>query len=425
MNTLEDRLKAALTETAAEIAPDGVPPLRLPVRPGRWAWARSWAWLAAPVTAAAAVTGVTVLSVILAQQGAPGRPLQTRVGNGPAPVLPPRYAAIAYPSRDSLESKLVIRSTATGRTLATVAPPRPANSFCALSGTPDGRTFVAQVCTVTAKKFSADSGGVGTMPGKFYKVTVGKRGKVTGLRPLPIPLGGPDELQSLSVSPDGSKAAVASVHFNRYARDPAIRLYSLATGQLLRSWTWAGKADIGGRLMSPGTGVSPVSWTADGRTIAFLLTLREDLPSQVRLLDTTAAGSSLRASRLVLSFTGTRVAEAFPFLEGPDVIITPDGSRIVATTATPISHPARTRLALSEFSAGTGAPIAVLNPLTVAGNDDFLRPPLWSSPDGSTLITIGVPAGRSVGRVLPLGVVTGGRFTPLPGRMAGITQIAF
>ena len=93
MNMLEDTLAAALTETAAEIPADHLPPLQLPARPargrarrpGRRAGARSWAWLAAPVTAAAAVAGVTVLSVALTGQGGPGQPPPGALGQRGAP----------------------------------------------------------------------------------------------------------------------------------------------------------------------------------------------------------------------------------------------------------------------------------------------------------------------------------------------------
>jgi len=62
VNTLEDTLVAALTETAAEIPADHLPPLQLPTRPargpawfpGRRAGNQFRTWLA-PVTAAAAV----------------------------------------------------------------------------------------------------------------------------------------------------------------------------------------------------------------------------------------------------------------------------------------------------------------------------------------------------------------------------------
>ena len=48
---------------------------------------------------------------------------------------------------------------------------------------------------------------------------------------------------------------------------------------------------------------------------------------------------------------------------------------------------------MSEFSAANGARAAVLDPVTLGGNSVLYRAVLWSSPDGSNLITTGVPAG--------------------------------
>ena len=80
----------------------------------------------------------------------------------------------------------------------------------------------------------------------------------------------PNDLDALAVSPDGSKLAVASAdHSSDFGRDPVIGLYKLGTGQLLRSWTWDGQADIMGR--SGGTG--SMSFTADGSTIEFPLSV--------------------------------------------------------------------------------------------------------------------------------------------------------
>jgi hypothetical protein len=147
---------------------------------------------------------------------------------------------------------------------------------------------------------------------------------------------------------------------------------------------------------------------------------------QVRLLDTTAPGRSLRSTRLVLNFGPTPSLQLSAALEGPDSMITPDGSRIVASTAVVGGHPASTRLTVSEFSAATGSKAAVLSPVTVRGNNVLFQTVLWSSPDGSKLIAAGVPdGGLAPGRPLPIGVVTARGFTRLPGSLAGITQIAF
>ena len=430
MNTLEDTLVAALTGTAAEIAPDHLPPLRLPARPargrarrpGRRAGARSWAWLAAPVTAAAAVAGVTVLSVALSAQGGPGQPAPGALASG-GPALPPRYAALVEKVQDSgtgIGSSLVIRATATGRTLATVDPPGAANAFCDLAGSPDGRTFVAEACTGWVS-----SGGDQTVhltKPKLYRLTLDDQGKVSSLSPLDISPPAPNDLDALAVSPDGSKLAVASAdHSSDFGRDPVIGLYSLGTGQLLRSWAWDGQADIMGR--SGGTG--SMSFTADGSTIEFPLSVGDQLAGQVRLLDTTAPGSSLRQARLVLNFGPTPDLQVAAGPQGPDSMITPDGSRIVASTAD-VSGQARTQLTVSEFSAATGAKAAVLSPVTVRGNNVLFQTVLWSSPDGSKLIAAVMPAGGlGPDRLLPVGVLTARGFTPLPGSLAGITQIAF
>jgi hypothetical protein len=432
VNTLEDTLVAALTETAAEISADHLPPLRLPTRPargpawfpGRRAGNQFWTWLA-PVTAAAAVAAVTALSLVLTLQSGPAhQQLPAALGRGAA-VLPPHYAALATQGKHgaaSFRSSLVIRDTATGRTVATVDPPAPANSFCDVSGTPDGRTFVAEGCIVTVTGGS-DAQTVKTSPVKFYRLTVDDQGKVSDPSPLPVPVPGGYDLDGVAVSPDGSKLAVASAdHGSDFARNPAIRLYRLGTGQLLRSWTWDGRADITGR----GAGASPLSWTADGTTIAFPLQVGKRDSGQVRLLDTAAPGSSLRSTRLVLNFGPTPSLQMDPGLDGPDSMITPDGSRVVASTATVSGRPARTWMTVSEFSAATGARATAFNAVTLIGNSVMYRAVLWSSPDGSKLIAAGVPdGGLAPGRPLPIGVVTARGFTRLPGNLAGITQIAF
>jgi WD40 repeat protein len=425
VNTLEETLVAALIDTAAEIPADHLTPLRLPARPARrpGRMPRSWAWFAVPVTAAAAVAGVTALSVALTAQGGPGQPPPGALASG-GPALPPRYAALVEKVQDSgtgINSSLVIRDTATGRTLATVDPPGAANAFCALSGTPDGRTFVAEACTGWVSGGSDQTVHL-TKP-KLYRLTLDDQGKVGSLSPLGISPPAPNDLDALAVSPDGSKLAVASAdHSGDFGRDPVIGLYSLGTGQLLRSWAWDGQADVIGRA----GGIASMSFTADGTTIEFPLSVGDQLAGQVRLLDTTAPGSSLRQARLVLNFGPAPFTQVAAGPLGPDSMITPDGSRIVASTADVSGQPARTQLTVSEFSAATGARTAVLDPVTLAGNSVLYRAVLWSSPDGSTLITVGVPAGGvPADDVLPIGVLAGGHFTALPGSLAGVTQIAF
>ena len=280
---------------------------------------------------------------------------------------------------------------------------------------------MAETCTVTVTGGNG-ARSVSTSPGKFYRLTVDGQGKVGRLSPLSVPVPGRYDLDGLAVSPDGAVLAVASAdHSHGFGRNPAISLYSLSTGQLLRSWTWDGQADIVGR----GAGTGPLSWTADGSAIAFPLSAGERDTGQVRLLNTAAPGRSLRSTKLVLDFGPTPSLQVSPSLDGPDSMITPDGSRIVASTAEVSHRPTRTRLTVSEYSAATGARAAVLAPVTVPGNSVLYRTVLWSSPDGSKLIVAALPDSQDPSRALPIGVLTRDGFTPLPGSLDGITQIAF
>ncbi|HEV8222053.1 MAG TPA: hypothetical protein VGQ05_17410 [Streptosporangiaceae bacterium] len=361
--------------------------------------------------------------VVAITSGSHGRPAPGAATGGASSALPPRYAALARQGDHGTASdrlRLLIRDTVTGQTLGTVDPPRPDNSFCDLSGTPDGRTFVVESCTVTVTGPS-DGQTVDTSPGRFYRLTVDDQGKVGRLSPLSVPVPGRYDLDGLAVSPDGSKLAVASAdHSHDFGREPAIQLYSLDTGQLLRSWIWPGVASIFGR----GAGGNPLSWTADGSAIAFPLSIGERMIAQVRVLDTAAPSGSLRSTRLVLDFGPTPSLQVAPSLDGPDSMITPDGSRIVASTAEVSHQPTRTHLTVSEYSAATSARAAVLAAVTLHGNSVLYRSVLWSSPDGSKLI-VGALPDDSPSRGLPVGVLTRHGFTPLPGSQDGITQIAF
>ena len=138
MNTIEDKVRLALRETGGEISPHSVPPLRLqdtrrtrlPRIPGRWA-----TWLT-PLAAAAAVAAVVATSLAISTTfggharptGPASAPRFTGSPIGPASALRlvPRYfVALSHPTQSEGDYRAVVRSTVTGRTLATVTPPRP------------------------------------------------------------------------------------------------------------------------------------------------------------------------------------------------------------------------------------------------------------------------------------------------------------
>src|SRR5215831_1572027 len=152
---IEDRLAAALRDTGEEISPDSVPPLRLrdgqrrvtlPRLPRRWMTGL------APLAAAAAVAVVVVASLPISSifhghirsTGPVAAPRWNGSPIGPRSALhkAPPYFVTLPPQALVYARTATVRSTVTGRVLATVSPPRPYKVFTWVSGSADNRTFV-------------------------------------------------------------------------------------------------------------------------------------------------------------------------------------------------------------------------------------------------------------------------------------------
>ena len=433
MNTVEDRLRAALRETAGEITPRSVPPLRLPGARRRGmagpAARRRWsAWLA-PLAAAASVTAVVAASLAIstAFQGghrAAGRPA------GPFAGVPPYYVVLTGKKpnlRPSIAQPLFaqVRATATGAVLTSVTPPKPYGTFSAAAGG-NNRTFV-----LAASKWKVARANGGTFAEatatKFFLLRLGADGRAGQLTSLPVPAMPPGaEISGFALTRDASKLAVALRGGVNGGPGPEIQVFSLATGAK-RVWTWPG----GGPITNNGGGNGQVlSWTADGRTLAFQQWVGNDI--DVRLLDATTRGGSLQSdSRLAVQWKDD--AESFHFvrgrasnvIDGFSAVITGDGTKIVAATASEIKHPLNSELAFTEFSASTGKVVDVLGRWPIPGlypgqNQDVL----WANSSGSKLIVLahtpGRPAkapqsGNAADYGIEFGVLEGNRFTPLPG----------
>jgi hypothetical protein len=431
MNHTEERLRAA-TRAAARTVQDGsAPPLRLPAdprqlpagrsRPPRAGWRRS----VAPLAAAAAVISVVGASVALTQRH--HGPARGAAASQPAEASLPRLAMMlvtpAHGRGAGLLSHLEIRATMTGRQLGSISPPRPENSFCDVSGSGSNRMFVAVTCAVTTTTLNGKP-AVTFVPRRLIGFRLSGAGRV--LRQWVLPIAVPRSLGSLAVSPDGSTiAAAVTGPGGRSPRDPAIELFSTASGQLLHRWTWPGRADIADRSYSGGV----LSWTADGTTLAFPLTTGHRVV-QTRLLDVGAPGSSLRASRVAVSFGHVPVQVSTVGTVGnSDSMITPDGRLIVSGTDGDSGHPGITSLAITEVPARPGPPAGTartLDPVPAGGPYKLYRQVLWSNRDGSVLIATGFPDGAvQLDGSTVIGVVTAHGFRPLPGNLAEVFRIAF
>jgi hypothetical protein len=432
MNTVEDRLRAALRETAGEVTPQSVPPLRLH-RPrgrrqgvagpaGRHRWA---AWLV-PLAAAASVIAVVAASLAISATFH-GRHRAASGPSGPFAGVPPYYIVLAgqNPSPAIIQlTSAEIRATATGAVLARVTPPPPYNTFTAVAAGND-HTFVlaAEKWKVTRK-----DGGTSYLAtaSKFFLLRLGAGGDIKRLTSLPIP---PEPagatISGFALTPDGTKLAVA-LRGGDGGPGPGIQVFSVAT-EAERVWTWPG----GGPITNNAGEGEVLSWTADGRTLAFQQWVAGNY-IHLRLLDTTTPGGSLQAaSRLLLRWPGDGATWHYVngkisnVLFGFSAIITPDGSKIVAATEDLTKHPLSSELAFTEFSAATGKVVKVLGRWPIPGlYPGQTQDVLWTNSSGSTLIVLahkpGVPtkdphAINSAGYGIEFGVQRGGQFTPLPG----------
>jgi hypothetical protein len=434
MNQTEERLRAA-TRAAARTVHDGTaPPLRLPAGPDQLPARRpgspraGWRRAVAPLAAAAAVIGVVSVSVVVTQgHGSPARGPASQ----PVPATLPRVAMMLVsplhgPGAGVLRY-LEVRATTTGQRLATIRPARPDNSFCDVTGTAGGRLFVAVACKVTTTL--TPKATVTEAPHALIGIRLSSAGRVVSTHALPLAV--PANLESVSVSPDGATLAAATADLSgAWPRDPAIALYSMASGRLLHRWSWSGTADISDRSYS----AAVLSWTADSRTLAFPLTTGHRSAVQARLLDVRAPGRSLRrASRVAVTFGHVPVqVSVVGTLGNSDTLITPDGRLIVSGTTPPSDRPGTTGLAIAEFPvrangpAGPARPVRTLDPVTAGGQFALYREVLWSNADGSVLIATGFRSSAvklDDGSVI--GTVTRNGFRPLPGSLAGVFQIAF
>jgi hypothetical protein len=311
----------------------------------------------------------------------------------------------------SADRYIKIRATATGKLLATIGPPRPYNAVGPLTAGADGRTFV-----FGARRIWQRNAGPSPKlaerdlrtPMKFLLLHITPQGHLQrAVLSLPDTMT-PMQRPSIALSPDGTRLAVA---FGGRGHTAAIQVITLTSGQV-RQWA---------QPHSPWTPLlnGEGAWTADGQTLAFEQQLitpprplkRYTLPAttQMRLLDITARGTSLAASKLlVLRPPAGESAPAQPFL-------TPDGTTLIGPVGskrfpeTP-NHPSTGQLA--AYSARTGALLRTLAPWVWrwpsppgrGGNPN--QTIAWSNRSGSQLIILQPRDDLNI-----LGVLTKNTFT--------------
>ena len=388
MNTIEDRIRAAARAAADTVAPDSVPPLRLPARRARRSWSFGSAWtrrlapaMAAVAVAVVAIVGVTVSRAVHDTAAAPNRAAPGTIASYVAAgQVPPYYVAIS-PSGTGA----AVRATATGKTLATIAPPTAGDQIVGVSAAADDRTFILD----ERPRGEFSSGGALS----FYKFRLDSAGRPGPLSALLVSVPENETVAGFALSPDADKLAVA------WAPDPGhhevgIQVFTLATGAVR---TWTATYGVGFDLSI----VTFLSWTQDERTLAFSWD-----GAGTRLLNPDAPDGNLdTASRAAFAGTGqgwTCMASA---------MITPDGRTLVcgARVRTSVSI-SNDQIGYAEYAAASGKLEHVLGQRLAGPQGPTLG---WANASGSVLIG-GVQTSPNSARLIT-GVITANRFVPLPG----------
>jgi hypothetical protein len=429
MTTIEDRLRAATRAAADTVAPGSAPPLRLPgTEPRRGRVRRSgagrrWADWAAPLAAAAAVTAV-IAGVLMVtrladlRQSRPGPPapgtVQLRRAPSTASEAIPSYVVGLAPGPllAAQSTRAVVRATASGAVLATLSPPRGYGSFAWVTAAADDRTFVLAAYGRGPATGSARARPAGNTTG-FFLLRLDPVAGTARLTPLSVPPqpdlpGMGSSISGIALSPDGGQLAVA--FGNAPGGRSELKLFDLRSGSVR---VWRG-APSGGELAADELGANPMSWTADGRTLA--VDQWVGLTINVHLLDTEAAGGDLWSGRRAVTFahwpSGSVAGSA---------IITPDGTKIIAMAVT--RH--ATQIQVNEFSASTGQALGTVVHLRYRRGAITSWPSvLWSDSSGSTLIVKTTrpgtkPIKNADATPGAFGVISNGHFTLLPGIPTG------
>jgi hypothetical protein len=415
----EEDLRAALRSLESH-APDPAAVLRAAQArggpPAQLNRGRRWRRVAAPLAAAASV--VAVVATVLALTGPDGSRGQAP-STGRAAALasvPPYYVALTGAAGGpGAPWHAMVRATATGKTLATVKPPRPYGTFSGVSGAADDRTFV-----LAAQRWvpGASAELNASQPTGFFLLRVNLATGAAPLTALPFTEKRGFQVMGMALSPDGSKLAVTAASPKNPQMAEQIQIFTLATGAE-HDWAWTGPGWIG----QQGSYSQPLSWAADNRTLAFQQWTGPHL--RIRLLDTAASGSSLgSARRVVPSVLSSN-------LDDSNSLLTPDGSTIIYSQKSVSTGLSREKLQFDEFSARTGKLLRTLDSwwfdIGLGRGGVPYQQVLWTKASGRTLIVISPPgtspAGRWVRPVRPvIGVLAGNRFTPIPGSPTAADQ---
>ena len=447
---LTSETAAAMRELASIVT--DAPPLRLAPRPGpaapRRRVQRRWtAWLT-PLTAAAAIIALAVTVVTLKSN--PNGRVVPAVKTAPAFGGVPAYYAelVQEPGNADNSDQIQVRETLTGNLVATVNPPAGA-TFAGITGAADDRTFVVDTQPGAIQGANSNQAQQSVEPRTWYLLRLvpgsARPASLTRLRIPPTPAR--TAVMGMALSPDGTRLAAAFQTPGwgiSQTGSMTLRVYSLRTGAVLRSWTAPYVKDR--YLFPPAAGFADdnlsLIWIGDGTALAFgQLTLAPGLANdgalppasaltsvEIRELPYTApSGANLLSARV--AFTFRREAQHAPAglncgaVATTDLVFTADGHLLCEGTAMvrdpgPISAgncaPGTSwyHFGLLEYPPSGAARTVARYAANCAGRSALL--PLWTSPSGSTQLGLLSRQNSVANTSLAFGVFRDGKFSAVP-----------
>jgi hypothetical protein len=414
--SIEDRVRAATRARTALVR--DIRPLEFPDElPAPARRARRWLTWGAPIGAAALVTALALVLVMLRQADGPQPGSVTPASGASAAASIPRYyVALAQTDSTGSQLKAVVGDDRTGRTVAVLSPSLSQN-FYGVTGAADDRTFVVMNYTGTTKQTTW----------YLLRLTPGAA-RPTQLTKLPIkPLVA--HVAGLALSPDGRELAVmwrtATTQTNAVTY---LAVYSMSSGAVLH--TWITKGDninaIGG-----GANGEALFWVDGDRSIDFRWVVMTGgaHPSStymVRRIDVTAPGSDLLAgSRVAVKLPPTAMPTKTTFSEPCGTSVTArDGTVVCGTVSfSDVSFQevcSTVRPAFVTYSGTTGKRLKVL--YTYHGQClEAQSMPVWTDPTASHVIAFLLLSEKGVktSATDKFGLIADGHFTPLPKLVVG------
>lgn len=358
--------------------------------------------LAAAVSVLAIAAGAVALSSLSRNDGSPA----TR--SSVLRSVPRYYVALATPepATPKVGHAAGIYATSTGALLALIRAPSAYPAFVDVSASADDRTFA-----LAARAYPHDGRAAVT----FYLATFRPRHRsvsLSGITGSQVPAG--SSFDGLALSPDGRSLAFAYEQPGPAgAVTEVLKVVDMATGTT-RTWT-----STHGNVAGAGLGPRPLSWSANGRSLAFAWYGTRTWAGGTTMLATTGlrllrignpgpglVSSSRRSVRLY-----DVAAHPDPLGLVPTSAILAPGGQVVAAAGT---NQAGTAGGFAEFSAVSGRRIRTLwwKPLPSAAAGHGMAV-LWASESGRTLVVSGPP-----GHPGRLAVLRDNRLILLPGSAA-------